>query len=97
MKGSEKQIKWAKEIKRQIETGFKKFNDHPVMNKATDYILNIENAGFWIDEARDCTDNPIALVMKFSRGGIRTRGLEFGDLAKIDEKTGEITIDKIVI
>lgn len=97
MKGTEKQIKWANEIKSQIKAGFKKFNPHLIMDKATNYILKIEDASFWIDEARGCTDNPIELVMKFARSGIRIRGLGFGDIAKIDEKTGEIKIEKISI
>lgn len=94
MKGSEKQTKWAEEIKTKIETGFAAFTAHPVIDKATAYVLGIDNASFWIDEARYHTDNPIGLIMAFARDGIRIRGLGFGDLAKIDEQTGEITVSQ---
>ena len=91
MQGSDKQIKWAEQIKAQIATGFHTFTPHPVMDKATDYILNIDDARFWIEIAKSYTDNPIALVMLFARQGLLTKGNGFDDLAKIDEKTGKIT------
>lgn len=91
MKGTEKQIKWAEEIKSKLETGFKNFTPNPMMEKATNYILNIDNATFWIDEARFYVDNPIGLVMAFaSPNGILTNGTTGADVAFMDKTTGEI-------
>lgn len=93
MKGTTEQIKQAKEIKSEIETGFNELNPHPIMDKATAYIMDINDANFWIDEAKHHVTNPIGLVMVFARQGLRIKGVGFGDIAKIDETTGEITKD----
>ncbi|EMS77185.1 hypothetical protein [Desulfotignum phosphitoxidans] len=51
MTGSEKQIKWAEDIKRQanFENCRSQFAGNAAANKAIDWLENIENVKFWIE------------------------------------------------
>jgi len=89
MKGSDKQIKWAEEIRASIAGRLPDMTSNPIADKAKQYVLAIDRAEFWIDH-RDV--EPITLLRMMVTGD----GLEAGDRyqrirAKLDAKTGTIT------
>ena len=59
MKGSEKQIRWAEEIRSKFEAALPDMSSSPLAEKAKTYMLSIDDCRFWIDEARHWVDNPI--------------------------------------
>lgn len=95
MQGTEKQIRWANDIKAKIEKQAEAFrarakNDEA--HKIIDFILSIDSASFWIDY-RDSDFGQ--LLHNLARHGLRIKGFDFADNAKMDPKTGKITIGKI--
>lgn len=87
MKGSEKQIKWASDIKKNIDSQIS-----PLMGKAPhfvkmlSFISSIDNANFWIDIR--------SLMSALISHGLRIKGLDFSDIAKSD-KQGNISFSNI--
>ena len=94
MKGSEKQIKWAEEIKESKESEFETImsNARPetqeIVNKAVNFVRNIEDASFWID-LRNV--KPIDMLSKMMTTGLQYRGYEYSAKAILDPTTGLIT------
>lgn len=89
MKGTEKQIKWAEEIRDKIETSLPDMSASPIADKAKQYLLNLDEAAFWIDH-RDRT--AMDLLRDLIGGGLAIRGFQFSHRAKMDQTTGIITI-----
>jgi hypothetical protein len=92
MKGTEKQIKWAEDIKAKMN-----FNElktkaiNPMVAKGVNFVEAIENAEFWI-LYRDHAAGDI--VRDLFKGGILVRGAGYTDKAKADVTTGIITTTK---
>ena len=81
MKGSEKQIKWAEDIKARITANnFGMETVTEVGQKAIDYIASIDDANFWISY-RDRTG--VAMLQEMARGTLRIKGDGWGRTAKI--------------
>jgi len=99
MKGSEKQIKWAEAIKNKMQPNFEdlqsKVNGNAPANKAINYINNLDNATFWIDNR---SNTPTDMLRKLCGHGLKIRGNGYSHVAKIDQVTGKITItwDEII-
>ena len=90
MTGSEKQVKWAKDIKSNLD--FNSIKNQVAGNdaaiKVIEFIENNEYASFWIDyRDHQVTD----LLRAISTTGLRIRGFGFDHKAKVDQ-TGQITI-----
>ena len=92
MNGSEKQIKWAEDIKAGKIEKFNEIKSHaklPAGVKLIDYILGQEQASFWIDY-RGMTPGEILHL-------ILTSGLMIGNTtAKANQSEIVITWDEIV-
>ena len=89
MRGTEKQIKWAEDIREKIMADFDALKLNEIGKKAVDYISDIEEAEFWIDH-RDCQG--LTLLQMLSKGTLRVKGLGYGHTAKIDPQDGRITM-----
>lgn len=95
MQGTEKQVKWANDIKAKIEEQAEAFRaraKNESAHKVIDFILSIDSASFWIDYRDNDFSN---LLHNLATCGLRIKGLDFADNAKMDPKTGEITLGKI--
>ncbi len=92
MNGSEKQIKWAEEIKAAKAEEFAKLykavrND--IGTKAISYIESNDNVAFWIDNR----DRKVAdLLNQLCRGGLAIKGDGFAVKALLDMQTGAINL-----
>lgn len=88
MNGSEKQIKWAADIKRQmgLEQLVGQFNE--VADRALNYIKEIDSAVFWIDY-RELNANQ--LMQALVTTGLSIKGHGNSHLAKM-APDGTITI-----
>ena len=94
MKGSEKQVEWASGIRAEMESqadGLKARARNEAALKGIEFILGIEHAAFWIDYRGWRLED---LLRKLVSTGLRIRGLEYADNAKMD-KTGDINLGKI--
>jgi len=95
MKGSQKQIKWAEDIKNKKLDGFNEIVNAAkdetaavVLKKIVDYILNIEKAKFWIDY-RDYSEYRI--IDALFRGSLLIDGFNNDKKAKFDPATTTVT------
>ena len=91
MNGSEKQVKWAEEIKASKASeviDLKSRAKNPVAVKAVEYLENNEEAAFWIDNRTSTFDE---MFRQLISGGIYTKGSQYDNKAKLDPKTGIIT------
>jgi hypothetical protein len=91
MKGTDKQIEYAKSIKENFSKQFEAIRNDPktsdVAKKAIDYIEKIPYAAFWIEKKdRD----PKAIIMDLFSGGLKVAGIQYANTAKMD-KTGQIS------
>jgi len=94
MKGSEKQIQWASGIRAEMEAQADKLRSRAKSEaaiKGIEFILGIEDAAFWIDYREHGLED---LLRKLVSVGLRVRGLEYADNAKMD-KDGTINLGKI--
>jgi len=91
MKGSEKQIKWAEDIRAKIESEMPNTDGNEIGKKAVDYIMGIDDARFWIDY-KEAT--AIHLLRALAQGTLTIKGADYNDRAQMDAKTGEVTITK---
>jgi hypothetical protein len=93
--GSEKQIKWANDIRAKVQDDFDNFKtalkDNPAAIKGIEFIENIESSRFWIDH-KDF-DAQGLLVLFSGELGLDFRGIEYADNARIT-LDGEIIISK---
>ncbi len=99
MQGTEKQIKWATDIRDRIAAALPDMSSNPVANKAKQYLLGIDDADFWIEVANpimvDGDDKGAAFFLLrelTSRRGLAIQGMGYSTRAKMDPKTGEITV-----
>lgn len=90
MIGSEKQIKWAEDIRSKVAAALPDMSSNPIADKAKQFLLSIDDAKFWIEVAKDRT--PMFLLQDMVQGGLRVKGLGFDHIAKLDQTTGMITI-----
>lgn len=92
MNGSEKQIKWAEDIRASKASDFAALRSKiidPKGIKAVDFIESIDAAAFWIDNrSRSVLDMMTSLV----RGGLSIKGGLFADKAVMDMASGTITV-----
>jgi len=93
MKGSEKQIKWAEEIKATMQQDFDtirtQFEGNALAIKAIDYVQSLDHATFWIDNRNS---NPMTMLTEIAQGNLRVRGDGYSHTAKFDQTTGQITV-----
>lgn len=93
MNGSQKQVKWAEDIKAsknfdQFVTAARNEQAKIIVTKAVDFVKNIESASFWIDY-RDYAEMDI--FNSLMRGNLKVNGLGENATAKMSPD-GEITI-----
>lgn len=91
MKGSEKQVAWAKDIKASTDKGFEAFKfraKNAAANKIIDFIQSQEDARFWI-EYRDYSAE--MMLMSILKEGLRIKGFTFSENATATQD-GKITI-----
>lgn len=92
--GSEKQIKWAMDIKSKMQADFDKFKDmmkdSEAAIKAIKFVENIEAAKFWIDNRNF---DVAGLLTLFGGQGLSYRGDECAEIAKVSVD-GKITLSK---
>jgi len=91
MKGSEKQIKWAEDIKAEKAELFEILRQHvrnEIGTKALDYIQDNEYATFWIDHRNH---TPMIMLKSLLTGRFEVKGASFDRKAQIDPDTGVIT------
>ncbi len=81
-------------IKKTISDEFKAFAPHPIMEIATNYIMEIPSPAFWAHEAKPYIGKAIALIMEFAKTGLLIEGSEGNKIAKINQETGEIIISE---
>lgn len=86
--GSEKQIKWAEDIKASLT--FDGVLDHPATKKAMEMILNIERATWWINNRERSGYDMIRAMLT---GGLYVDG----GLAEIVKDGSKITLTSRVI
>lgn len=97
MKGTEKQIKWAMDIKAQYETAAADLKGKSeLMDKALELIFGLDESRFWIDNRIHKLDKPYDYLITMLRrltgkNGIRYKGNEYSAKVYMDQKTGEIT------
>lgn len=93
MLGSQKQIKWAEDIKSGMDfDGMRqRANGHPIGIKAVDFVEGIEHAAFWIDY-RDYTAEQ--LIYNLMTSGLQVKGFGFADVAEL-HPDGQIVFRKI--
>lgn len=77
MNGSEKQIKWAEDIKTKMMPEFdnikQRLSGNTIGIKAVDFVTNIDSAKFWIDNR---SSNAMSILMSLQKGSLRLRGDE---------------------
>ena len=92
MKGTEKQIKWAEDIKKGMTPEFnemiEKFKTIIPAIKVIEYIQALDYATFWIDHRKETVQD---LLMQITRG-LTIRGDKYSHTAKVDQTTGIITV-----
>lgn len=90
MNGTEKQIKWAEDIKAGMDFDSAKtaFAGNKPALKALAFIENIDSAKWWIKEGRTIGDAQIALAC-LAREGLT---LDNGKIAIVDQNTGSVTV-----
>lgn len=89
MKGTDKQIRWADEIRSSIASRLPDMSSNPIADKAKQYVLAIDRAEFWIGH-KDV--DPITLLrMMLTGDGLEVGGSYQRIRAKLDPKTGTIT------
>ena len=93
MNGSEKQIKWAEDIKASKMERFNLMREHgnEMGVKAIDFILNQPNASFWIDYR---LNSPDEMIRKLCTTGLEIYGGSFSHSAVLDPRTGVVTITR---
>lgn len=92
MLGSQKQIKWAEDIRNGKLADFEKLGQralNEIAHKAISYIRDNEQASFWIDYR---TVSAADMLRSLLTTGISVWGFNFDRKATIDPKTGTITI-----
>jgi len=93
MRGTEKQIKWAAEIKATMKPDFDairtQFEGNAIATKAIDFVQGLDWASFWIDNR---SSNPMTMMNEIAQGKLRTRGNGYGHTANFDQATGAITV-----
>ena len=93
MKGSEKQITWAEEIRLNMQPEFDSLmmqvTDNAPAIKAINYINDLNWASFWIDNKRN---TPTEMLRSLCGGGLQIRGSGYSHTATVDQATGVITI-----
>lgn len=91
MNGSEKQIKWAEDIKSKMDFAKlrKMVNGNPIAIKAIEYVENNECASFWIEYKNYST---MQLMDQLLTSGLLIKGANYDHRAKMDKATGAITI-----
>jgi hypothetical protein len=92
MLGSQKQIKWAEDIRQGKLEDFAKLEARAlngIAHKAISYIRDNEQASFWIDYR---TASAADMLRSLLTGGISVWGFNFDRKAKLDPQTGTITV-----
>lgn len=91
MIGSEKQIKWAEDIKagKDFEELRIRCNGHPLGIKAIEFVENIRDAKFWIDSRNMTAEQMLAALM--GGAGLKVKGSYNSHTAKMAED-GTITV-----
>lgn len=92
MNGSEKQIKWADEIKAGKAEQFATLRSKvisPIGTRALDFIESLDSASFWIDNK---DRSAMEMLTSLLRGGLSTKGSQSSERATMDQATGIITI-----
>lgn len=92
MKGSDKQIKWAEDIKASKATEFSALRSKvisPIGIKALDYIESNDVAKFWIDFR---STSVMDMLNSLLRGGLQIKGAGQSNRAVMDKTTGQITV-----
>lgn len=93
MNGSEKQVKWAEEIKAtknfdQFIKNAKGSKMETFVTNAANFVKNIESAAFWI-EYRDYSE--IRILDSLAKGNLKINGFSENATAGISQ-SGEITV-----
>lgn len=98
MNGSEKQVKWAEDIK--ASKNFDKFIDSArneaakvIVTKAVNFVKSIDSAKFWIDYRNS---SEMDIFNSLMRGGLKINGHDNNRTAKMAQD-GTITITEQVI
>jgi hypothetical protein len=89
MKGSDKQISWANDIRANLETSAQAIigkNQHA--DRAIAAILSIDEATFWIDNK---DSNWQYLLNSLYSCGLQNKGREYSNILKADKATHIIT------
>lgn len=82
MKGSEKQIVWAEEIKAKIAAEIAPLRGRGAhFDKMMDFILSIEDSRFWIDYRDYSLKTMLSSLVK---SGLQTKGFDYAETAKSD-------------
>lgn len=92
MKGSDKQIKWAEDIKASKAADFASLRSKvrdPKGIKAMDYVEAIDWAAFWIEYEKM---SAMQIMNVLLRSGLLIKGWQFQDKATMDQATGVITV-----
>lgn len=92
MLGSQKQIKWAEDIRNARLEDFAKLEarvKNEIGRKAISYIRDNEQASFWIDYR---TVSAADMLRSLLTAGISIWGFNFDRKAKLDPQTGTITV-----
>ncbi len=88
MQGSEKQIKWAQDIKAKMtEEAQNYLGKVEAYDVVINKILSIDHAEFWIDYR----DYSLQHILQSLPSGIRVKGFGFSNTLKADKKTLELT------
>lgn len=93
MLGSQKQVKWAEDIRNSKLEGFEKMEAralNDIARKAISYIRDNEQASFWIDYRT--VSAPDMLRSLLSNIGLSIWGFNHDRKATLNPQTGEITI-----
>lgn len=92
MLGSQKQTKWAEDIRNGKLEDFAKLEaraKNEIAHKAISYIRDNEQAGFWIDYR---TVSASDMLRSLLTTGISIWGFSHDRKAKLDPQTGTITV-----
>lgn len=92
MNGSEKQVKWAEDIKQDKADEFaqlkERFGKSAAALKAIEYIEGNEHAAFWIDHRNSSV---MEILDSLMRGGVQVKGHNFDHRATMTPD-GTITV-----
>ena len=97
MKGTPKQTKWAEDIRSglsdEVEDLRSKIGNNEEGIKALDFILDLEDARFWIDHRNETMTD---MMRSLFSHGLRVKGLGFSHTATIKDARITTTWQEIV-